>query len=204
MIDLSALRAADYRNPSIRPWGRDYRTVGHDLVQITMPGTPRVWATHFLLGDLGPYNLLYSLLSLLGIAMGGAAGWVMTPVLPDDFHPVATLLLPLAGAVIGWALLGRVVMRMLSTRVHTRLGRAHDSFLVLTIRGASGMPPSERSLVELLDAAGDRFLAGEANDASFLNATAHTIDALADRGDTLKLETAKLHLEEVLTGQSRA
>lgn len=199
MIDLSALRAADYRNPSIRPWGRDYRTVGHDLVQITMPGTPRVLATHFRLGDLGPYGLL----PLLGIAMGGVAGWAMTPVLPEDPHPVATLLLPLAGAVIGSALLGRVVVRMLSTQVHARLGRAQDSFLVVTIRGASGMPPSERALIELLDVAGVRFLAGEVTDASFLNATAHTIDALADRGDTLKLETAKLHLEETLTGQTR-
>lgn len=195
MIDLSDLRSADYRDPSIRPWGRDYRTVGHDLVQITMPGTPRVLATHFRLGDLGPYRLL----ALLGIIMGGVAGWAVAPVLLRDPHPAAALILPLVGAVIGWVLLGRIVVRMLSTQVHARLGRAQGSFLVLTIRGASGMPPSERELVELLDAAGERFLAGEVNDASFLNATAHTIDALADRGDTLKLETAKLHLEEVLS-----
>lgn len=194
MIDLSALRRADYRSPSVRPWGRDYRPVGLDDVQLTVPGTPAVLATRLRLADLGPYTLL----SMLGVGVGGAAGWALSASMGVDLPSIALLLLPVVGALIGWLLLGRVIAHVLSVQAHARLGLAQRVPLVLTVRRVSETPAEARTLVELLDSVGDGFLAGEVDDFSFLTTTAHTIEALDDPGNVFKTETARLRLEGAL------
>lgn len=194
MIDLSALRRADYRNPSVRPWGRDYRAVGLDDVQLTVPGTPAVLATRLRLADLGPYTLL----SMLGVAVGGVAGWALFAAMRADLPSIALLLLPVVGALVGWLLLGRVTAHVLSVQSHARLGLAQRIPLVFTVRRISDTPDEARTLVELLDSVADGFLAGEVDDFSFLTATAHTIEALDDPGNVFKVEAARLRLEGVL------
>ncbi|MDN5585212.1 MAG: hypothetical protein L0G69_01465 [Brevibacterium sp.] len=194
MIDLSALRRADYRNPSVRPWGRDYRAMGLDDVQLTVPGTPAVLATRLRLADLGPYTLL----SMLGVGVGGVAGWTLFASMRVDLPSIALLLLPVVGAIVGWLLLGRVVAHALSVQAYARLGLAQRVPLVLTVRRVSDTSDEARALVELLDSVGDGFLAGEIDDSSFLTATAHAIEALDDPGNDFKVETARLGLEGAL------